>query len=300
MASRKLNILLIHFNRPVFLKKQLEMLEECKKYDFNIYLSLDGPRIQNKKDSEARKKILKILEEKKHLNIVLKLSESNLGCRYGVEAAIDWFYKNEEKGAVFEDDITITNECLDFFYYWLNKTDSYVISAFSILNTNKPWLSQHGSVWGWACNGKIWKKYRKNSQLLMRIKGVFNFQSLKEFYVLLTWYFQANLKKVDTWDFNWNLYRRGRLILTVMPPNTLVSNIGFGSVGTHTKDKYPEWMLKKQDNVQKVLINDDIRFSSKLEKEYFYRKYSKISYFVILLELLKSIVNKIREVSKIN
>ena len=155
---------------------------------------------------------------------------------------MDWFFKIVDKGIVFEDDIQITHESLNFFNYWLAKTDEYVISAFSIPETSKPWLSKHGSVWGWACNGKIWKSYRENLDKKFKFKALRSFESFKEFFVLLTWFFQSNLKRIDTWDFDWNLYRRANNIYTVMPPKSLVTNIGFSSKGTHTKTDIPYWM----------------------------------------------------------
>ena len=299
MATKKLNILLIHFNRPELLKSQLSSLEKIQDYNFHVFLSIDGPRNQNNDDLKARSEFIKILNNEGNLNIKLNLINENLGCKKGVESGLDWFFKIVDKGIVFEDDIQITHESLNFFNYWLAKTDEYVISAFSIPETSKPWLSKHGSVWGWACNGKIWKSYRENLDKKFKFKALRSFESFKEFFVLLTWFFQSNLKRIDTWDFDWNLYRRANNIYTVMPPKSLVTNIGFSSKGTHTKTDIPYWMPSIMNISDLDIENKNIKFSKTLEKEYFFHKYSKVPYRFVLSELIKSFLFRIMERLKI-
>ena len=105
-------ILFLTFNRPNLTFKVFDKIKEIKPR--RLYVASDGPR--------------KIDNEKKIVDQVRKIATNttwdcdlqtlfrsqNLGCKNAVSGAIDWFFKNENKGIILEDD------CLpntDFFYF---------------------------------------------------------------------------------------------------------------------------------------------------------------------------------------
>ena len=97
-------ILLISWKRP---QKTLKVLNEIRKISpTKIYLACDGP-IKN--DPVNKEKVLqtrKILNNEIdwHCEINRLYSDTNNGCKIGVSKAITWFFKNEEKGIILEDD----------------------------------------------------------------------------------------------------------------------------------------------------------------------------------------------------
>ena len=109
----KTPILLLIFNRPDNLKKVIKVLEKIR--PTKLYISADGPRLNNTKDNELCKKSRDLFSK---LNWKCKIRRNffnkNLGCREAVSRGITWFFKKEKSGIILEDDC-LPN--LDFFNF---------------------------------------------------------------------------------------------------------------------------------------------------------------------------------------
>ncbi len=97
-------ILFLTFNR---LEETKQVFNEIKKYGpSKLYLASDGPR----KNKEGEREIVKKIREYILDNITwpckvkILFRHKNLGCKYAVSSAIDWFFKNERRGIILEDD----------------------------------------------------------------------------------------------------------------------------------------------------------------------------------------------------
>ena len=106
-------VLFIAFNRPELTQKVFEKISEAKPN--KLYVAIDGPRQKNKLDYEKIQKVYKIF---KNINwkceVFFLKSNINLGCKVAVSKAISWFFKNEDKGIILEDDCVPNS---DFFLF---------------------------------------------------------------------------------------------------------------------------------------------------------------------------------------
>lgn len=236
-------ILLIIYNRPKVLKKQLNALAKIKPK--NLYVFCDG--FKNEKDKllvdETRFLINNLTWDCK---IKTNFKKNNLGCKKGVESAIDWFFKNVEQGIILEDDCVPNKH---FFKFSTELLDLYkldnrisIITGFNAGNSvpnyeYSYYYSMYGGVWGWASWADRWQEYRKTN-----IKKLFNDQSLINSLIkkgisksYLKYVSLSLTGKLDTWDYLWSFYNMSQNKLTIVPQKNLIQNIGFGEDATHTK-----------------------------------------------------------------
>jgi hypothetical protein len=176
----------------------------------------------------------------------------------GVSTGITWFFNNEEKGIILEDD------CLphpDFFRFCENMLEAYhdnhkiwAITGDNFQNGIKRgeasyYFSKYMHVWGWASWRRAWSKYDVNIEFWPSLK-IRNLWSEIMDNPEERFYWEKILTKVhhgliDTWDYQWNATIWNNHGLVVTPNLNLVKNIGFGTEATHTKsgkgdlDVYP-------------------------------------------------------------
>tara|TARA_B100001769_G_scaffold259618_1_gene239525 strand:- start:362 stop:769 length:408 start_codon:yes stop_codon:yes gene_type:complete len=115
----KIPILFLTYNRPNLTRKSLKEIIKINPY--KIYIANDGPKNQADKIKvlEVRKIFKKI---KTKIKIKTKYNNKNLGCKVSNVQAIDWFFKNEARGIILEDDC-IANK--DFFLFCENLLKKY-------------------------------------------------------------------------------------------------------------------------------------------------------------------------------
>jgi len=105
-------ILFLVFNRPELTLKVFNKIKEIKPK--KLYVACDGPRnLKNeKKIVNQVREITNNIDWDCSLNKLFR--DQNLGCKNAVSGALDWFFDNEEKGIILEDDC-LPNEY--FFYF---------------------------------------------------------------------------------------------------------------------------------------------------------------------------------------
>ena len=93
---------------------------------------------------------------------------NNLGCKKGCLTAINWFFENEEKGIILEDDCL---PHLDFFNFCEILLDRYFnddrvsfITGDNFQDGNlrgdaSYYFSKYINLWGWATWRRSWIKY---------------------------------------------------------------------------------------------------------------------------------------------
>lgn len=157
----RIPILLIAFNRPKTLSRQLQRIEALKSR--RIQISIDGPRgIKDQKViQEVRLIAEKWAEGSKH-EVDILASDSNLGLHGHFQVAFAKFFGNHSYGLVLEDDIDFNPEFVNFLD--LNFSgNQYLRDAWSTMGHN-PFHSvnvshQHRvqffeskvhTIWGWA------------------------------------------------------------------------------------------------------------------------------------------------------
>ena len=234
-------VLFIIFNRLDTAKEVFQAIRQAKPSRF--YIAADGPR-KTKIDEDLKVKavrefILSNIDWECELKTLFR--EDNLGCKYSVSGAIDWFFENEEQGVILEDDCVPTQS---FFWYCEKMLNDYqddnrimMITGTNYLLDireevkNEYFFSRHFSIWGWATWKRAWSTYDVEldsyHQLLLEEKD-YSYLSLSKheesFYNSLIQLILA--KNVDTWDYQWVfncIYNYG---LCITPSVNLISNLG--------------------------------------------------------------------------
>lgn len=242
-------ILLIIFNRPDVTSKVFEAIRKAKPQ--SLYVASDGPRkvrIGEDKIVMQARKIATAVDWPCKVKTLFR--EKNLGCKYSVSSAIDWFFENEEQGIILEDD------CLphqDFFYYcetllnyYKKNNRIFLISGVNFQNKEKNnlesyYFSKYFSLWGWASWRRSWNFYDRDISFWPTWKysdewnQKFNDKVQKEYWNKI--FELTYLNKIDTWDYQFFASVWKNNGLAIVPKLNLISNIGFNEDATHTTDK---------------------------------------------------------------
>jgi hypothetical protein len=97
-------VLFLVFNRLDVTKQVFQAIRQAKPP--RLYIAADGAR--KNKEGEAAK----VIAVRDHVlesidwdcEVKTLFREENLGCKYAVSGAIDWFFEQEEMGIILEDD----------------------------------------------------------------------------------------------------------------------------------------------------------------------------------------------------
>ena len=151
-------------------------------------------------------------------------------------------------GIVLEDD-TVPSQT--FFWFCQDLLEKYKNDnrIMHINGTNFFWnkiqcsnasyfFSQYGNIWGWASWRRAWKFYDANIKDWNYLKN----NNLKKVFAdkneritRIQQIEQILNGQLDTWDYQWILYKHVNSGLSIIPNFNLVKNIGFIQESTHTK-----------------------------------------------------------------
>ena len=247
----KTPILFLIFNREDTAQQVFEAIRKQKpKY---LYVAADGPRKNEEGEAEkcqATRAIIDRIDWDCELKTLFR--EENVGCKTAVSSAITWFFENEEKGIILEDD------CLpdpSFFPYCEELLERYkddervgnisgnCFHPEAINSKYSYTFSSIAHIWGWASWRRAWQnvdldfsywdKYANNKRYRA---GLFNSFREKAYF---SSFISDSLRSKDgmsVWDVQFSFSLRLQNQLSVYPSANLVTNIGLNSEGaTHTK-----------------------------------------------------------------
>jgi hypothetical protein len=247
-------VVLIVFNRPDLARLVLTEISQVKPK--RLFVISDGPRNNFKDDAELVKECRSLISEIDWECEVSVLEQAtNVGCQKNIVSGLNWVFSQVQEAIILEDDCVPSQE---FFFYCSNllakyrdNTDVGCISGANLdgeigfIDSETFKFSKFPSVWGWATWKRVWDDvpfdlsnltYR---QMYLRLKN--HLQSpggIRYFFAKL---FMIKRGALDTWDYQFVLSFWERGLVSVIPRNNLVSNVGFGSRSTHTvrgKSKY--------------------------------------------------------------
>lgn len=249
--NKNIGVLMICFNRPEEFKKSLDrvLLYNPKK----IYIHIDGPRNEN--DKFQIEKIIKLINS---ISFEFKIfrQTNNLGCKKGVQFALDWFFKKNNYGLIVEDDILISEKFVQMVNYSYKNHFNKIACGYSELinSSGKLVLCDKLHVWGWSCSKNIYKMYNHELPSYFKITSVLYKElgfSLIYFYYLFI-LFVLKKGKIDTWDYQLQYSIFENNIKVILPPFPLNKNLGFNSNATHTSnepDSYLDYEIFKDKKV---------------------------------------------------
>ena len=97
-------VLFLVFNRLDTTKQVFEAIQQAKPP--RLYVAADGARELKEGEAEIVKAVREFVIQNIDWECEVKtlFREQNHGCKMAVSGAIDWFFANEEKGIILEDD----------------------------------------------------------------------------------------------------------------------------------------------------------------------------------------------------
>jgi len=239
-------ILFLIFNRPDTTERVFEQVRFAQ--PGRLYIAADGPR-QGSPDDERLCRLTRDVVGKVDWPCEVKtlLREENAGCKYGVSAALDWFFDQENEGIILEDDCLPANSFFKFCDELLEKyrNDQRVRHITGCnLQFGRKWgdgsyyFSNRVHVWGWANWKRVWREYDLNldkydaNHVHAAMINIYGDELVADAWTNI--FIDQKAGKINSWayplDFE-NFFNNG---LVIIPNVNLVSNIGFGSGGTHT------------------------------------------------------------------
>ena len=238
-------ILLLGFNRPGLLEGLVAILAKARPP--TIYLAVDGPRPDRPGEAEKCAKCAAVDIPAWPCEIHKLIRAENLGCKRAVEEALDWFFSQEEKGIVLEDDCWPDLSFLRYATELLNRyQDDDRVGIVSgdnfygfITDPDASYrFSCHVHIWGWATWARVWRCYRTNpEEFFPHVEEVIQRTNLTlRGRTLYRRYWEGFAARRDTWDVPFSLWLQSHDALNAMPRRNLVANKGYGGGdGTHTQ-----------------------------------------------------------------
>lgn len=239
-------VLLLAFNRPDTTARVFEAIRHSRPP--RLYVAVDGPRASHPGDGERCAEVRRIVTAVDWpCRLQTLFREENLGCKRGVSTAIDWFFSQEERGIVLEDDCLPSPSFFRFCEELLErfKDDRHVFSIQGTFfgSAHPPLASYLFSkmfhMWGWASWADRWKSVRIDDLDIAGIR-----KSLVQDLWLGTSYWIRNYwldvlqrqaaGKVDSWGYPVMFHCFCSQLFNATPARNLVLNIGVGSSATRT------------------------------------------------------------------
>ncbi|ABQ05541.1 hypothetical protein [Flavobacterium johnsoniae] len=241
-------VLFLIFNRPDVTEQVFEQIKKMQPE--KLYVAADGPRKDKSNEEELCSETRSIIN-KIDWNCEVKtlFRDENLGCKYAVSSAINWFFENEEEGIILEDDCLPSDDFFIFCDAMLEKY-RYDTRIRHIGGSNLQMGQKHGQdsyyfsnlthVWGWASWRRAWKDYDVELSKYKDIDAESSFKLIFSDPIIVdSWKYIFNKmlrNGIDTWDYQWTITNFFNNSLSIIPNVNLISNIGFGVNATHTMD----------------------------------------------------------------
>jgi hypothetical protein len=229
------NLLYICFNRSDLVKLTFPELVNLG-WD-NIVIACDGGRT-NEEQIEVNKvrREIEVMLEVFSGKVCLIYREYNFGCRRNIEHALEFFFRNYERGWVFEDDIKLKDPRVfkDLRNKWdgkghLSLYNPIKINTTDIFRTN----IGHYFIWGWFLDSNELPSFRSKVEFNSVIR-IIKTRGLVKGFRFLFLYVRTLMNNIDTWDSIYTAWAISNRIDLNIVPSSFVENLGFDERATHT------------------------------------------------------------------
>jgi len=303
----KTAVLFLVFNRLDTTKQVFQAIRQAKPP--RLYVAADGARSykdgEHEKVEAVRKYIIQNIDWDCKIDTLFR--DQNLGCKYAVSEAITWFFKNEERGIILEDDCLPSQSffwyCEELLVKYNDNETIYLVSSDSRGSEHFGMKEDYGFckyplIWGWASWARVWDNYDTELEDWPKQKRVLPTSISSHKPTVMFWkeIFQRMFdNQIDTWDYQLcylTFKNRGKCIV---PRVNLVSNIGFGVDATHTIDD-----KSKNANRKRYDINIPLNHSPSLSSEKKINKYyDRNEFFSESKPVISRIIDKITRIIKL-
>lgn len=241
------SILILAYARPITLEKIIEICIDSNAKE--IFVVVDGPKNFEKiKTNQAE--IFKILDhfKSKYKNLSVVKFTKNYGCSATLLASCDWVFSKVEKLIILEDDCVPTSDLFDFaedtFEIIMNRADIWLGCGSQFYRSSvvidKNQLSSYPLNWGWFTTREKWLYITEQIKLLSDQKIKIKHLKYGNFIERNFWESavrRAVIGHTDVWDSLLLILMRARGAKSVLPPLSLITNVGDDEYAVNTTPK---------------------------------------------------------------
>ncbi len=235
------------FNRPETTARVFAEIARAKPK--RLLVVADGPRSDEEAEKCAAARAI-IERVDWDCDVLTNFSEVNLGCGIRPATGINWVFENCEEAIILEDDClphaTFFQYCLELLNHYREDERVMAVSGNNFQKGKKRgsqgyFFSRYPHCWGWATWKRAWQYYDYKIELWQQVRNstwladlLGSQHSASHWAEVLDKVFDG--EKNDVWDYQWMFTCWVQHGLAIIPNVNLVSNIGFGSDATHTKE----------------------------------------------------------------
>jgi hypothetical protein len=237
------------FNRPEMTAQVFA--EIARAQPRTLLIVGDGPRAGYAGDSDLCARTRAVIDRIDwECRIHHNFAETNLGLKRRISSGLRWAFEIIEEGIILEDDCLPHPSFFRFCEELLERYrgdprimhisgDNFQFGKHPI--TTSYYFSRYPHIWGWATWRRAWEHYDVDlaawSMASDRDRYVNSIKDPSERAFWCRCWDSVTQGTVDTWDYQWVFACFAARGLCVLPADNLVSNLGFGSQGTHTLDQ---------------------------------------------------------------
>jgi glycosyltransferase involved in cell wall biosynthesis len=239
-------VALFVFNRPDTTKCVLDRIRQARPQ--RLFVIADGPRPHKEDETrqcQAARDLIDTIDWP--CDVATNFSAVNLGCGRRMSSGISWVFDQTAEAIFLEDDcvpsVGFFTFCSELLERYRNDTRVGMISGDCFLPQNMEcsdsyYFSRYPHIWGWAGWRRAWTYY--DFELTRYPLDINSF--VQDFgSPAVGQYFYDRCSDIqqghtDTWDYQVTYSFVKNSLLTIIPSRNLVSNIGFGTNATHTRD----------------------------------------------------------------
>ena len=251
-------IALFVYNRPEHTRRTLNSLQKNLLADESrLFIFSDGAKMpaDQAKVDEVRQLISDVAGFK---SVKVIKGKENKGLANSIIAGVTQLVNDYGKVIVFEDDLLLSKNSLQYFNEALTKyaNEDKVMHIgaymFELEDKSIPetFFYRIATSWGWATWARAWKDFEPDIDKLI---GQFDKQKINRFSIDGTMNFWKQMQEFKTgknnsWAIRWyaSIFLKGGL--TLNPSHSLVHNIGHDGTGVHSniEDTYKVKISQKQ------------------------------------------------------
>jgi len=237
--------------------ENIEMIaKNCIDYGLrNLFIHIDGAESSDPKIFEDQKAINGFLTELKtqsNSHVQVLRSARNKGIAVSVITACDWVFSASSNKfiIVLEDDCIPTSEFFDFclqYADYLQRPRNLILCGTNPSPIKEasvaPILSHYSLTWGWMTSRENWSEIRHFyfiNPIRALLSDLFSIRKVDCYWN--AGYRRAIQGVTDVWDTVLVRSLRKQSFFALLPPSSLVSNIGDDQFATHTKPG-SQWTL---------------------------------------------------------
>lgn len=266
----RLPVLLMIFNRPALTARMFEAIRKAKPPIF--YIAQDGPRPSKVNDLALCEQTRAIVGKVDWPCSVKTLyRKENVGSKIAISSAIDWFFREEDRGIILEDDLLPHPTFFPYCEHLLEKyKDVDRVKMISGANyqdgikhgTASYYFSKLPHAEAWATWRRAWKAYD------IKMSGYPEFLKAGRFkevsadpIIRLRFKYQIGRSfnnKADSWDGQW-LFAIWKDDGVVIVPNVnMVERIGYTPDAEHCRDSDNKFAKMKSFPINEIVDPSEI------------------------------------------